>query len=153
MGVAPNQHSGTNSALVRTVCELKSKQPVQWGENLLADPMRREFLVAAASASPCDVFTLESAGTLVAAIVTFRDGATRRFYTTFYDRAWAQYSPGVALLFEATRRSLGEGLDCDYMTGEQPHKLRFATSSVPLYRVKASAETLTEIAFGKLIAA
>jgi CelD/BcsL family acetyltransferase involved in cellulose biosynthesis len=46
------------------------------------------------------------------------------------------------LIYEVTRQSLGEGLDCDYMTGEQPYKLRLATSSVPLYRVQATADQL-----------
>lgn len=154
LGVTPHQHSGRESALVRATYERKAAQRVDTGENLFADAARRDFLVAAAAQSPCDVFSLESAGTLVAAIVTFRDGNTRRFYTTYYDRAWAHYSPGIALLYEATRRSLAEGLDCDYMTGEQPHKLRFATSSVPLYTVHAGPATLSDIACGaKLIAA
>ncbi len=152
LGVAPNQHAGTNRALVRMIYERKAAQALG-GENLFADAARREFLVAAAAQSPCDVFTLESAGTLVAAIVTFREGATRRFYTTYFERSWAHYSPGIALLFEATRRSLAEGLDCDYMTGEQPHKLRFATSAVPLYRVHASAEVVAEAALGPRVLA
>jgi len=142
-GIEVRQHSGTNRALVRTIYDLKSRQEVP--NNLFADVVRRDFLVAAAALGSCDVFTLESPGGLVAAIVTFRDGETRRFYTTYYDHAWAHSSPGIALLFEATHRSLAEGLDCDYMTGEQPHKLRFATSSVPLFRVEASAEQLANL--------
>ena len=100
------------------------------------------------------MYTLESAGTLVSALVTFRDGKVRRFYTTYYAQEWAHYSPGVALLYEATRRSLRQGFDCDYMTGEQPHKMRFANSVTPLYRVSATAEQLAEIASGaKMVAA
>jgi hypothetical protein len=34
------------------------------------------------------------------------------------------------------------------MTGEQPYKMRLATSSVPLFRVSASAERLAEIVAG-----
>lgn len=144
-GIELQQHSGGNSALVRTIYELKGRQDVPGTENLFADPARREFLVAAAAMWPCDIFTLESPGNLVAALVTFRDGETRRFYTTYYDHAWAHSSPGIALLFEATHRSLAAGLDCDYMTGEQPHKLRFATSSVPLFRVEATCEQLNDL--------
>ena len=128
------------------VYDRKAAQDTGPAENLFADPARRDFLVAAAAMTPCDVFTLESAGTLVAAIVTFRDRETRRFYTTYFDRAWAHYSPGVALLFEATRASLAEGLHCDYMTGEQPHKMRFATASMPLFRVYATADQLVNVA-------
>ena len=45
--------------------------------------------------------------------------------------------------------SLEDGLDCDYMTGEQPYKLRLATNTVPLYRVSATAERMAEIGAGR----
>lgn len=144
-GAAVKRYPGSDSILVRRIYELKANQDVTDGTNLFTDEARREFLVAAAATTPSDVFTLETASTLVAALVTFRDGCTRRFYTTYYDRSWAHFSPGIAVLFEATRLSLAEGLDCDYMTGEQAHKLRFATSSVPLYRVHATAEDLAAL--------
>ena len=80
--------------------------------------------VAAGAPSACQIFTLETASTLVSALVAFQDGNMRRFYTTYFDAAWAHYSPGVALLFEATRLSLAEGLGCDYMTGEQEYRRR-----------------------------
>ncbi len=41
--------------------------------------------------------------------------------------------------------SLAAGLDCDYMTGEQPYKMRLATNSVPLYNVRATAEELAAL--------
>jgi CelD/BcsL family acetyltransferase involved in cellulose biosynthesis len=144
-GVSVHEHAGTNASLVRYIYDRKAAQVLEGGENLFADSHRRDFLVAAAGLGECDVFTLESAGSLVAALVTFRDGSFRRFYTTYYDHAWAHYSPGIALLFEVTRRSLASGFDCDYMTGEQTHKMRFATSSVTLYRAAATAEELREI--------
>jgi len=153
MGVEFRRYSGMATRLVRSIYERKAAQPVAEGVNLFADPARREFLVAAAGMGGCDVFTLESAGALVAALVTFRDGVVRRFYTTYYDHAWAHFSPGIALLFESTRRSLEEGFDCDYMTGDQPHKMRFATSSVPLYRIDATAELLATIAADERLAA
>ena len=77
--------------------------------------------------------------------MTFVDGGTRRFYTTWMDPAWSRHSPGIALLFEATRLTLEQGLDCDYMTGEQPYKLRFATGSEPLYKVEATAQQLAGV--------
>jgi CelD/BcsL family acetyltransferase involved in cellulose biosynthesis len=91
------------------------------------------------------VYTLTQRATLVAALVTFRDGNTRRFYTTYYDHAWAHFSPGMVLLFEITRQSLEEGLNCDYMTGEQPHKTRLATGGVPLFRVECPREVLGRV--------
>jgi CelD/BcsL family acetyltransferase involved in cellulose biosynthesis len=112
--------------------------------NLFRDPARINFLIAAAKLGPaaCEVYTLAQGATLVAALVTLRDGDTRRFYTTYYDHAWAHFSPGMVLLFEITRQSLEQGLNCDYMTGEQPHKTRLATGRVPLFRVECSREVL-----------
>ena len=140
-------------ALLRAIYDAKAAQVLDSGENLFTDAARREFLIAAAALGGCNVFTFETAGSLVAALVTFRDAEVRRFYTIYFDRAWAHYSPGVALLFEVTRRTLAEGLDCDYMTGEQPHKVRFATWSVPLYRAGASAAELSDAAAARALAA
>lgn len=145
-GVECHSHSGHDTALVRYIYEAKAQQLAPIPGNLFADPARVDFMVAVAGIDArCEIFTLESAGTLVAALVTFRDDPVRRFYTTYYDRAWAHFSPGVALLYEVTRRSLAEGLDCDYMTGEQPHKVRFATHLAPLLRVEAEAAELARI--------
>jgi CelD/BcsL family acetyltransferase involved in cellulose biosynthesis len=153
-GVTYHQYSGSETALVREIYEKKAQQVIDGKPNLLADASRRDFLIAACGFGACNVFTFETAGSLIAALVTFRDGDIRRFYTIYFDYAWAHFSPGVALLYEVTRNSLAQGLDCDYMTGEQPHKMRFATASVPLFRVNASAAQLAEIASGaKLVAA
>jgi CelD/BcsL family acetyltransferase involved in cellulose biosynthesis len=133
--------------LLRRIYQLKAQQAPA---NLFRDSTRVNFLLAAAESgpAPCDVYTLEHCATVVAALVTFRDGDTRRFYTTYYDHSWARFSPGMALLFEATRLSLEQGLNCDYMTGEQPHKTRLATSHMPLFRVECSREVWARVSGG-----
>jgi CelD/BcsL family acetyltransferase involved in cellulose biosynthesis len=148
-GVEVRTHNGGESALVRHIYEAKARQSADAAGNLFADRSRIDFMVAMAAADPgCEIFTLETAGALVAALVSFRDEVhdVRRFYTVYYDRAWAHHSPGVALIYEVTRRSLAQGLDCDYLTGEQPHKTRFATHRAPLFRVQAEVEYLARIA-------
>ncbi len=146
-GIHLRHRCGADGNLARWVYRQKALQFHDSSDNLFADPARIDFMTAAcAMDAGCDLFTLEKADHIVAALVTFRDREVRRFYTVYYDPAWAQYSPGIALLFEVTRRSLAEGLDCDYMTGEQPHKTRLMTSSVPLYRVNASAEAVARAA-------
>ncbi len=148
-------HSGAATGLVRWILEQKAQQ--LWGEpnNLFADARRINFLQAALSMDPqaADIFTLEQGSEVAAAIITVRDGCTRRFYNTYHDERWAKLSPGIALLYEATRLSLEEGLDCDYMTGTQPHKLRFATSSVPLYRIDATPQEVGSRAQGQQLLA
>lgn len=134
-----------SAEFLRRIYQLKAAQVPA---NLFRDSARINFLVAAAEngPAPCQVYSLTQGATLVAALVTFRDGDTRRFYTTYYDHSWARYSPGMVLLFEATRQSLEEGLNCDYMTGEQPHKTRLATSQVPLFRVECAREVWGRVA-------
>ncbi len=144
-GVELRSHQGNQVALVRHIYESKAHQSPD--RCLFSDSARVEFMVAIAGQDPrCEIYTLETAGTLVAALVTFRDQVVRRFYTIYHDHRWADHSPGVALIYEVTRRSLAEGLDCDYMTGEQSHKLRFATHSVPLFRSEATPQQLLRIA-------
>lgn len=135
-----HRYDGANNRLIEWMLREKANQ--LWGEpnNLFADPRRIEFLAAAFALDPSavDIFTLEAEGRVISGLITLRDGSVRRFYNTYHDEAWARFSPGVALLYEATRISLAEGLDCDFMTGTQAHKTRLATSAVPLYRLDAT---------------
>ena len=138
-------YSGSASPLIRRIYEGKAANAAEG--NLFSDRVRVEFMVAAAALDPfaCEIFTFEAGPAFVAALVTFRDGAVRRFYTIDYARNWASYSPGVALVYEVTCRSLAAGMECDYMTGEHPYKMRFATSAEPLFSVQASAEELRRV--------
>jgi CelD/BcsL family acetyltransferase involved in cellulose biosynthesis len=77
----------------------------------------------------------------------------RRFYTCLFSADHAKLSPALTLIHEVTRESLDAGLDCDYMTGEQGYKLRLATSSVPLYRLRATPERLACLASSEAQAA
>jgi CelD/BcsL family acetyltransferase involved in cellulose biosynthesis len=146
-GATLRRYDGNASGLIRWIYERKAEQP---NGDIFTDPLRREFIVRAAGADPraCDVFTYETGTQVVAALVTFRHREMRHFYTIYFDNEWAQLSPGQVLLYEATAITLAEGLDCDYMTGEQPYKLRLATNSVPLYRVTATAERMAEVGAG-----
>jgi CelD/BcsL family acetyltransferase involved in cellulose biosynthesis len=145
------RHSGLNRELVRTIYEHKAGQGSP-ESNLFGDSLRRDFMVeiCAHPKAGCDVFTYETAGDVVAALVTFRDGNWRRFYTIYYDHRWASLSPGQVLLYEITAQSLTEGLNCDFMTGEHPYKLRLATDVVPLHRVLASPAQLMQAARQRL---
>jgi CelD/BcsL family acetyltransferase involved in cellulose biosynthesis len=131
--------------LVRKIYQLKAAQNED-GRNLFQDPKRVGFMTFAAQgkAAHCEIFMFEKESEIVAAIVTFRDRAIRRFYTAYYDQAWARWSPGAALLFEATRLSLEERLACDYMTGEQTYKLRLAGNRVPLLKIEVETEAAAE---------
>ena len=150
-GVRLHRYSGSESERVSRIYQLKCDQFADDANNVFRDQRRRDFMVAVAAieAEKCQVFTLEDAGgCIVAGLVTFLDGDIRRFYTIYFNPGWAVYSPGVALVFEATALSLEQGLSCDYMTGEYPYKLRFANASRMLYRVEASPAQLAAVAQG-----
>jgi hypothetical protein len=145
LGFEVKVHSGGNSRLVRSIYESKAEQDRR---SLFHDPRRVEFMVEAArlQASRVEIFTLESESELAATLVTFREPRVRRFYTCCFSLEFARLSPAVALIHEVTRQSLESGLDCDYMTGEQSYKMRLATDSMALYRLRASSDQLAALA-------
>lgn len=137
LGFAVRSYDGDNPMLLRSIYNAKAKQSES---SLFHDAERVEFMVSAAGLMPdvFEIFALESAGKMAAAVVTLRDGRWRRFYTGWFAPEFGKYSPALTLIFEVTRQSLGAGLNCDYMTGEQTYKLRLATNLVPLYRATAA---------------
>jgi CelD/BcsL family acetyltransferase involved in cellulose biosynthesis len=141
LGFELRSYHGANPQLLRSIYRDKAEQSES---SLFHDPARIEFMVSAAGLMPdvFETFTLENGERRAAVIVTLRDNGCRRFYTGWFASDYEKHSPALALIHEITRRSLAEGLDCDYMTGEQPYKMRLATKSVPLYRVRATAERL-----------
>lgn len=145
-GIMLRRHTGAEHELVRMIYDNKTRQREDT-PNLFQDRSRREFMVriAAEEGARCEIFTYECGVDLVAALVTFRDDATRHFYTTYHDPRWAKLSPGQVLLFEATAESLANGLDCDYMTGEYPYKNRLANARVPLFTVEIPAEEMRDV--------
>jgi CelD/BcsL family acetyltransferase involved in cellulose biosynthesis len=144
LGFELRSYDGDNPMLLRSIYSAKAEQS---GSSLFHDSERIEFMVSAAGLMPnvFEVLTLESGGTMAAAVVTLRDGRWRRFYTGWFAAEYEKHSPALALIYEITRRTLAAGLDCDYMTGEQPYKMRLATSSASLYRVRATAEQLAAV--------
>jgi CelD/BcsL family acetyltransferase involved in cellulose biosynthesis len=137
LGFAMRAYDGDNPQLLRSIYAAKAQQDEA---SLFHDSVRVEFMVSAAGLMPdvFEIFTLENGSQLAAAVVTLRDRRCRRFYTGWFAPEYEKHSPALALIYEVTRRSLAEGMDCDYMTGEQPYKMRLATNSVPLYRVRTA---------------
>lgn len=140
-GVELKLRSGADSHFVRALYDAKGRQP---NGELFRDKVRVKFLVEACriEGPNCEIFSFEKQGTVYAALVTFREEHVRRFYTTYFDVRWASYSPGMLLLYAVCRRSLQQHLDFDFMTGEQPYKLRIANHSQPLFRATATAAML-----------
>jgi CelD/BcsL family acetyltransferase involved in cellulose biosynthesis len=152
-GVELKHYTGGDSRLVRWIYEQKAQQPTGEFANVFADPRRVDFMLAwcCMADRQCEIFCFEAGSDIVSALVTFRDysnpaAPARRFYTIYFDPRWEKFSPGTVLVYEVARRTLAEGLDADFMTGEQSHKLRMATSSLPLYRVTAQPAAMRAMA-------
>lgn len=141
LGFTLRAYDGDNPLLLRSIYGAKAEQ---CESSLFHDSERVEFMVSAAGLMPdvFEIFTLENGGMMAAAVVTLRDGGCRRFYTGWFAAEYQKHSPALALIYEITRQSLAAGLDCDYMTGEQPYKMRLATNAVELYKVRATSEEL-----------
>jgi hypothetical protein len=137
LGFALKTYDGANPELLRAIYEAKARQS---DNSLFHDSTRIDFLVSAAALMPhiFEIFTLENGEQRTAAVVTFRDGECRRFYTGWFGAECEKHSPALSLIYEVTRQSLADGLDCDYMTGEQGYKMRLATDLVKLFRVRTT---------------
>jgi CelD/BcsL family acetyltransferase involved in cellulose biosynthesis len=145
LGFTLRRYYGDYPGLIRFIYRRKAAQ----ADNcLFRDPVRVEFMVRAAAllGKRLEVFTLEDEASIGAAVVILREETCRRFYTGWFSPELDKHSPALSLIYEITRQSLAEGLDCDYMTGEQPYKLRLATNSMPLYRVYATAQQMAAFA-------
>jgi CelD/BcsL family acetyltransferase involved in cellulose biosynthesis len=140
-GFRLHSYGGDYPGLLRFIYERKAAQNAG---SLFRDPTRIEFMAQAAALRPevFEIFTLEDEACIAAALVVLREEGCRRFYTGWFSPGLEKYSPALSLIYEVTRQSLDAGLDCDYMTGEQPYKLRLATSAAPLHRLRATAEEL-----------
>jgi CelD/BcsL family acetyltransferase involved in cellulose biosynthesis len=145
LGFELRSYGGGHAPLLRWIYQAKAGQSES---SLFDDSARIEFLVSAATLMPdvFEIFTLENAGQMAAVVVTLRDKGCRRFYTGWFAPEYEKHSPALTLIYEITRRSLADDMDCDYMTGEQPYKMRLATNSVALYKVRATAEQLAAFA-------
>ncbi len=144
LGYKVCRYDGENPQLLRTIYRLKAEQDPQ---SLFRDPERIEFIVNAALLRPelFEMFTLERGTHLGAALVTLCESDVRRLYTGWFDPELAKHSPALSLIHHVTCETLAQGQDCDLMTGEQPYKLRLATSSCQLYRLQATAGQLSQI--------
>ena len=128
LGLERRSYNGDNPQLLRSIYSGKA---AQHSSSLFHDSARIEFLISAAALMPerFEIFTLEKDSVPTAAVVTLLDRGCRRFYTGWFAPEYEKHSPALALIYEITQQSLAAGLDCDYMTGEQPYKMRLATSS------------------------
>lgn len=71
-----------------------------------------------------------------AGFLTFLTPAVRYGYLLAFDPARERESPAIELLYFVLRRTVAEGREFDFLTGEQAYKLRFANAARPLLRLE-----------------
>lgn len=131
------------------IAEWVYRRKAEWSgksDNLFQDRQRQDFMlyIVCSGVEDCTIWSYEiSGGDVAAALVSFRRGQIRHFYTIHHDARWERFSPGQVMIFDVTRETLAEGLDVDFMTGEYSYKNRLATAMVPLFRVEASAAQMS----------
>lgn len=140
---------------LRPIAEWVYRRKAEWSgksENLFGDRERQDFMlhIVCNELCKCTIWSYETYdGDVAAALVSFRHGQFRHFYTIHHDARWERFSPGQVMIFDVTRESLAEGLDVDFMTGEYSYKNRLATAMVPLFQVAASAEQMSSWSEGE----
>jgi len=86
------------------------------------------------------IFVLECAGTTVAISVNFVQRGTLMAFLTSYDPSFERGSPGMVLLMDYVQWSIDQGLEMvDFLCGEEPFKVRFATRTLTLTSVMGPA--------------
>jgi CelD/BcsL family acetyltransferase involved in cellulose biosynthesis len=139
---------------LRPIAEWIYRRKAEWSgnsNNLFCDKQRQDLMIniVCNGITDCTIWSYENdAGGIAAALVTFRHGQHRHFYTIHHDDRWERFSPGQVMIFDVTRESLREGLDVDFMTGEYPYKNRLATAMVPLFRVAATVGQMASSKYG-----
>lgn len=99
----------------------------QWLERMLT-----------AEVAAVELWLLQRGEEPLAALVSWLDTGPPRIrhgYTICYEECAGALSPGILLLFAVVERTLAEGGEFDFLTGEQPFKLQFANDRQPRWRV------------------
>ncbi len=82
------------------------------------------------------IILMELGDRLIAWNLLFRCGAKLWGYVTAYDNEFSRLSPGTMLLPAIVDYSFSRGFhECDFLSGEEPYKMRWATGIREKYRI------------------
>lgn len=81
----------------------------------------------------------EIGGRCAAGFLTWRGTGVRYGYLLAFAPEFARFSPGVLLLYHVLRECQREGREMDFLTGDQPFKLRFAAGRRDLFHLRLPA--------------
>lgn len=134
-------------ALLQWILEQKEKTLQARGGGNVLDAPAVCWLQAMVAREPdmTELWQLHRGAEIIAGLLSWRSGSVRYAYTISYSGHAAAMSPGILLLYGVLCDSVAEGLQFDFLTGEQPFKLRFADAHRRLLRLrKRRPEVLAE---------
>lgn len=118
--------------LLTWLLEQKQRRMEARGETNVLQAAEAEWLGAMAGLgreAGVELWAYRRDGRSAAGLVTFLLPPVRYGYLLAFAAEMASASPGITLLYFVLRATIGEGMDFDFLTGEQPFKLRFANAA------------------------
>jgi CelD/BcsL family acetyltransferase involved in cellulose biosynthesis len=107
------------------------------------EAFHREVVKRFADEQRVRLYTLEVEGKAIASVYMLGSGATRYFYQSGYDPAFAKQSPGLVLLAKTIEDAFTEGAkEYDFLHGSEPYKFEWATSERATVTIAMTIPTL-----------
>lgn len=125
-------------ALLHWILEQKQQALQASGGRNVLDEAAVQWLRAMVTHAPelAELWRLHRDGEAAAGLLCWRSTPVRYAYTISYRSDAAAMSPGVLLLYGVLCDSAAQGLCFDFLTGEQPFKLRFSDARRSLLRLR-----------------
>lgn len=99
-------------------------------------------MVALGREAGVELWAYRREGIPAAGLLTFLLPPVRYGYLLAFAAEMAAASPGITLLYFALRATVRAGMDFDFLTGEQPYKLRFANAARRLLQLRVQRTAL-----------
>ncbi len=131
-------HSEERQTLLHWILEQKEQALRARGCRNVLDGAAARWLEAMVTHAPevTELWQLHRGAETTAGLLSWRSTPVRYAYTISYSGQAAAMSPGTLLLYGVLCNSVAAGLRFDFLTGEQPFKLRFADARRRLLRLR-----------------
>ncbi len=136
--LGPVEEEGERRAMVDWLLRQKEERMRTLGQASVLQAAEGDWLrrIATHASSGAELWAYRREQRLAAGFLTFLAPPLRYGYLLAFAPELAATSPAVTLLYFVLRETIGQGLDFDFLTGEQAFKLRFANAARPLLRLQ-----------------
>jgi len=113
--------------------------PGQKGSFMTADHVELFRRLAGSPGWRIDLLRVDGAERAAAGLFSYSDGEAIYLYNSAYEPAFADGSPGLAVVAATIAAAIGEGLSrFDFLKGTEVYKFRLGARERPLYRIRAN---------------